>query len=165
MNLGAQRGDRDDTKLRSLTRLASIFAVRTILLTGMSGTGKTTALAELERRGYKVVDTDDDGWGQWSDADGGYVWREDRMEELLTRQEASTPYISGTVSNQGRFYPRFDTVVLLPRCFFGGSVRGRRTTTGRATRIATSSCATWTRLNLCYAQPALTKSTRHRPST
>ena len=93
--------------------LGSLPAVRKILLTGMSGTGKSTALAELERRGFVVVDTDHGGWSEWSDADGGYLWREDRITELLARDEGPTLYISGTVSNQGRFYPRFDAVVLL----------------------------------------------------
>jgi thymidylate kinase len=31
--------------------------VRKILITGMSGTGKSTALTELRRRGFQVVDT------------------------------------------------------------------------------------------------------------
>lgn len=79
----------------------------------MSGTGKSTALAELERRGFQVVDTDVGGWTEWSDADGGYVWREDRMAELLSRHEGLPLYVSGTVSNQGRFYPCFEAVVLL----------------------------------------------------
>jgi dephospho-CoA kinase len=79
----------------------------------MSGTGKSTALAELEKRGFAVVDTDEGGWSQWSEADGGYVWREERMAELLVREEGPTLFVSGTVSNQGRFYPRFDAVVLL----------------------------------------------------
>jgi dephospho-CoA kinase len=79
----------------------------------MSGTGKSTALAELERRGFAVVDTDHGGWTEWSDAEGGYVWREDRIAELLRRDEERTLFVSGTVSNQGRFYPRFDAVVLL----------------------------------------------------
>ncbi len=79
----------------------------------MSGTGKSTALAELRKRGYEAVDTDDPGWSEWSDAEGGRVWREDRMAELLSREPASTLYVSGTVSNQGRFYPRFDALVLL----------------------------------------------------
>jgi dephospho-CoA kinase len=87
--------------------------VRTILVTGMSGTGKSTVLAELRSRGYETVDTDDAGWSEWSDADGGYVWNEHRIEELLDRKRSSTLYVSGTVSNQGRFYPRFDAVVLL----------------------------------------------------
>ena len=87
--------------------------MRKILLTGMSGTGKSAALAELEKRGFAVVDTDHGGWSEWSDADGGYVWREDRIAKLLARQQGPPLYISGTVSNQGRFYPQFDAVVLL----------------------------------------------------
>jgi dephospho-CoA kinase len=34
-----------------------------ILVTGMSGTGKSTALVELARWGHRVVDTD---YGDWS---------------------------------------------------------------------------------------------------
>jgi dephospho-CoA kinase len=79
----------------------------------MSGTGKSTALAALRARGFEAVDTDEGGWTEWSDEDGGYVWREDRIAELLDRDGRGTLYVSGTVSNQGRFYPRFDAVVLL----------------------------------------------------
>ena len=35
------------------------------------------------------------------------------MAELLERDRDVTLYVSGTVSNQGRFYPSFDAVVLL----------------------------------------------------
>lgn len=79
----------------------------------MSGTGKSSALAELERRGFDVVDTDHGGWSVWSDAEAGYVWDEARMTQLLARDDGPTLYVSGTVSNQGRFYPQFDAVVLL----------------------------------------------------
>jgi len=79
----------------------------------MSGTGKSAALAELEKRGFAVVDTDDGGWSEWSDDDGGCVWRGDLIAELLAHEQGPTLYISGTVSNQGRFYPQFDAVVLL----------------------------------------------------
>ena len=87
--------------------------MRKVLVTGMSGTGKSTALTELERRGFQVVDTDDPPWSEWSDADGGYVWREDLVGELLDREDGPALYVSGTVSNQGRFYPQFDAIVLL----------------------------------------------------
>jgi dephospho-CoA kinase len=79
----------------------------------MSGTGKSTALAALRRSGFEVVDTDEPGWTEWSDEDGGYIWREDRIAEVLARDREVPLYVSATVSNQGRFYPRFDAVVLL----------------------------------------------------
>ena len=87
--------------------------MRSVLVTGMSGTGKSTALAEIAKRGFRVVETDRAPWSEWSDADGGYVWREELIEELLARDDGATLYVSGTVSNQGRFYPQFDAVVLL----------------------------------------------------
>ena len=79
----------------------------------MSGTGKSTALIELERRGFQVVDTDEPPWTEWCDEDGGYVWHEDLITKLLARDNEPTLYVSGTVSNQGRFYSQFDAVVLL----------------------------------------------------
>jgi dephospho-CoA kinase len=87
--------------------------MRKILLTGMSGTGKSSALEELEKRGFDVVDTDVGGWSIWSEAEGGYVWDEDRIAALLQDERRRTLLVSGTVSNQGRFYPQFDAVVLL----------------------------------------------------
>lgn len=79
----------------------------------MSGTGKSSALAELAELGFRVVDTDDPGWTEWSERAGGYVWREERIAELLSRDDGPSLFVSGTVSNQGRFYDRFDSVVLL----------------------------------------------------
>jgi dephospho-CoA kinase len=77
----------------------------------MSGTGKSSALEELERRGFRVVDTDLGGWSEW--VDGGWYWREDRMAALLDENGDATLFVSGCVSNQGKFYDRFDAVVLL----------------------------------------------------
>jgi shikimate kinase len=76
----------------------------------MSGTGKSTVLAELAERGFHVVDTDEPGWKEWRA--GEWVWHEDQMSDLLA-VDARTLYVSGCVSNQGRFYDRFDAVVLL----------------------------------------------------
>ena len=80
-------------------------------MTGMSGTGKSTALAELALRGFRVVDTDEPGWKELRD--GEWVWREDRIAELLAADGERALYVSGCVPNQGRFYDRFDAVVLL----------------------------------------------------
>jgi shikimate kinase len=93
--------------------LASLVGVRRILVTGMSGTGKSSALAELGNLGFDVVDTDLDGWTEWSDRDGGNVWREDRVRNLLARETGPSLFVSGTVSNQGSLYDRFHAIVLL----------------------------------------------------
>ncbi len=77
-----------------------------VLVTGMSGTGETTVLDELRRRGHLTVDTDYDGWER---PDG--TWDEQCMDELLSRHPDVV--VSGTVENQGRFYDRFEHVVLL----------------------------------------------------
>jgi len=93
--------------------------VTVILVTGMSGTGKSTVLQCLERRGYRVVDTD---VGDWIEdrplPDTGGVephWREDRIDELIAEHELSGDplFIAGAVINQSKFYPRFAEVVLL----------------------------------------------------
>jgi dephospho-CoA kinase len=80
-------------------------------VTGMSGTGKSTVLAELALRGFRVVETDEPGWKELRD--GEWVWREDRIAALLSTDGDRTLYVSGCVPNQGRFYDRFDAVVLL----------------------------------------------------
>lgn len=77
-----------------------------ILVTGMSGAGKSTLLAELARRGRTTVDTDYDGWQV-----SGPQWDEPRMHALLA--EHADVVVAGTAENQGRFYDRFEHIVLL----------------------------------------------------
>ena len=88
-----------------------------VLVTGMSGAGKSTVLAELARRGHSAVDTDYGGWStEVPDPDSGgfrQLWREDRIDRLLRNHAAGTLFISGTAENQVAFYPRFAAVVLL----------------------------------------------------
>jgi broad-specificity NMP kinase len=88
-----------------------------VLVTGMSGTGKSTLLAELERRGVRVVDTDDAPWShEVPDPDGPglmQLWREESISRLLDEAGPEPLVVSGTASNQGRFYGRFEAVVLL----------------------------------------------------
>jgi dephospho-CoA kinase len=82
-----------------------------VLVTGMSGTGKSSALAELARRGHRVVDTDYDGWTD--EAGRERMWREDLVGALLDGHDDGALFVAGCVPNQGTFYPRFDAIVLL----------------------------------------------------
>jgi dephospho-CoA kinase len=87
-----------------------------VLVTGMSGTGKSATLVALGRRGHRVVDTDTDDWSRWTTTDDGepdWVWREERIAELLARHGGSHLFVAGCRSNQGQFHARFDAVVLL----------------------------------------------------
>lgn len=68
--------------------------VRRVLVTGMSGTGKSSALERLRRLGFRTVDTDEGDWTEWSEAEGGYLWREERMVELLSDDEGPALYVS-----------------------------------------------------------------------
>lgn len=82
-----------------------------VLVTGMSGVGKSTALAALAQRGYATVDTDD---GPWIEViDGEPLWQEPLIDDLLNRRRERPLFVQGTVVNQWRFYDRFDAVVLL----------------------------------------------------
>ena len=109
--LGAKAG----AELRSVVPMAKI------LVTGMSGTGKSSALSELGRRGYRVVDTDEAGWREYHDdveaADelrgGEWLWVEERITELLDSDDGRSLFVQGCVRNQSKFYDRFDAVVLL----------------------------------------------------
>jgi broad-specificity NMP kinase len=95
-----------------------------VLITGMSGTGKSAVIAELAARGRRAVDLDSDRYSEWAapdpaapgspvEPDRDWVWREDRVRELLDREEADTLFVSGCSANMGSFLPRFDHVVLL----------------------------------------------------
>ena len=87
----------------------------------MSGTGKSSALAELGRRGYRVVDTGDPGWREYrqyvesSDVlhRGEWLWVEERITELLDSDDGRSLFVEACVRNQSRFYDRFNAVVLL----------------------------------------------------
>ena len=89
--------------------------MKRVLLTGMSGTGKSTVMNKLGELGYKVVDTDYGGFTVEVDSGAGpeRLWRDDRIQEVLSADDADVLFISGTSRNQVKFYPQFDHNVLL----------------------------------------------------
>ena len=100
--------------------------MKRILLTGMSGTGKSTVIGALAARGYKAVDADSDVFSAWVEVsddaevpgspvepDRDWVWHEDRMQDLLDTEDADVLFVSGCAPNMGKFLHQFDHVVLL----------------------------------------------------
>jgi dephospho-CoA kinase len=92
--------------------------VAKVLITGMSGTGKSSVLPVLAARGHWTVDTDTDGWSRWvtlPDGTRDWIWREEAMTTLLNCRPFGGRhlFIAGCKTNQGDFYPLFDHVVLL----------------------------------------------------
>lgn len=85
-----------------------------IFVTGLSGVGTSSALEELEKEGYNVVDTDY-GYVRLIKNEGveERVWDEEKITQLLEQNKQSHLFISGCYSNQGKFYNHFDYVVLL----------------------------------------------------
>lgn len=104
--------------------------MKRVLLTGMSGTGKSTLVGVLAERGYKAIDLDTDEWSEWVPVSGedpfgtpmeaesvwqhsDWVWREDRVARLLATQDSDILFVGGTASNQGKFHKQFDHIILL----------------------------------------------------
>jgi hypothetical protein len=85
--------------------------VERVLLTGMSGTGKSSVIRELGALGYKAVDTDD-GWCEQLPG-GRQRWREDAIARLLDTEDTDVLFIAGCEENQVRFHSRFDLIILL----------------------------------------------------
>jgi shikimate kinase len=89
----------------------------------MSGVGKSSVIEALAARGYKAVDTDEDGFSELVSVPGDeltglgpgqdWVWRVDRMRDLLATEDADVLFLSGCAPNQGKFYAQFDHIVLL----------------------------------------------------
>lgn len=85
--------------------------MKRVLLTGMSGTGKSSVIRALADLGYKAIDTDD-GWCEQL-PDGRQRWREDAIAILLATEDADVLYVAGCEENQARFHPQFDPIILL----------------------------------------------------
>lgn len=86
--------------------------MKRVLITGMSGVGKTTLLDALRQRGFRTVDSDYDGLSEF-DENGDWEWNEARIRELLSDESADVLFLSGTSAKMGHFLLQFDHVVLL----------------------------------------------------
>lgn len=85
-----------------------------VLVTGMSGTGKSALMAEFASRGYVAVDVDEPALGLTYPRDGGELgWHVQRVRALLSRTVASPLFVAGCSDEQVELYDEFDYIVLL----------------------------------------------------
>ena len=76
----------------------------------MSGTGKSTLVRELRRRGFTAYDADDDGYTE-PDAEGVWRWRVAAVAALLAEREEGLLFFAGCSEEQTQF--EWDLRVLL----------------------------------------------------
>lgn len=81
-----------------------------VLLTGMSGVGKSALVVELRRRGHAAFDADDHGFSE-PRADGRWGWRADLVADLLARHTDGLLFFAGCSEEQIAL--PFDVRVLL----------------------------------------------------
>lgn len=97
--------------------------MKRVLITGMSGTGKSAVIGELAARGYDAHDLDTSEWSQWIEIDPSdsltpvrgkdWVWQEDRVRTLLLRPRSVPLFVSGCAQNMGCLFHLIDEIVLL----------------------------------------------------
>jgi broad-specificity NMP kinase len=85
-----------------------------ILVTGMSGTGKSALMSEFASRGYFAVDVDDPTLGlSYPRAGGEAAWNVHAIRTLLSHTTASPVFLAGCSDEQVELYGEFDYIVLL----------------------------------------------------
>lgn len=82
-----------------------------VLLTGMSGVGKSTIIRELVERGFRAVDADD-GWVVPM-PDGTQRWDVPAVTRLLDEGAEPALFFAGCEDNMVELLPRFDCIILL----------------------------------------------------
>lgn len=98
-----------------------------VLLTGMSGTGKSALVDELRRRGYAAHDADD-GFAE-PRADGRWGWRADRVSDLLAQAPDRLLFFAGCSEEQAELPFDYRVLLTAPRAVL---VERLRTRTGNA---------------------------------
>ncbi|HEV2504705.1 MAG TPA: AAA family ATPase [Mesorhizobium sp.] len=94
-----------------------------VLITGMSGTGKSATIRELAARGHAAYDLDTPEWSHWIEAARGdtltpadgkdWVWQLEKVRTLLCEPREETLFVSGCAENMDELFPLIDTIILL----------------------------------------------------
>lgn len=83
-----------------------------VLITGMSGVGKSTVLEALQARGHRCIDMDQAGWS-YEGEDGHQHWRIERLEQALAEAHGAPIIVCGCAEEQTALRHHFRSVILL----------------------------------------------------
>ncbi|HEY8721660.1 AAA family ATPase [Pengzhenrongella sp.] len=98
------------------------MGVRNYLIEGVSGTGKTSVCRELQRRGYRAINGDNELAYQGdpetgTPTDGSthehHIWQVDSVKALVADQDAAVTFFCGGSRNYSKFIALFDGVFVL----------------------------------------------------
>jgi dephospho-CoA kinase len=96
-----------------------------VLLTGMSGTGKSALVHELRARGYAAHDADD-GFAE-PRSDGRWGWRADLVADLLARERDRLLFFAGCSEEQAELSFDYRVLLTAPRSVLVNRLRTRAT--------------------------------------
>jgi|SRR5919109_842478 dephospho-CoA kinase len=83
-----------------------------ILITGMSGVGKTTVIRALRSLGFHAIDMDEPGWAS-ADEFGHQRWDVARLQQVMGELPSEPLFVSGCSEDQVALYSQFSKIVLL----------------------------------------------------
>jgi adenylate kinase family enzyme len=109
---GSAGSARDGYRVAWKATARLILAYVRVLVTGMSGVGKSTLVRELRRRGFRAYGADDDGFSE-PRADGRWGWWVERVADVLKQGEAAPDLVFFAGCSEEQVTLPFDYRVLL----------------------------------------------------
>ena len=84
-----------------------------VLLTGMSGVGKSTILKQISKSYSHSIDLDYDGWIHMDDMCNDRKMDSNRIINYIQKYNDEDIFFSGTTINQKEIYPYLDFIITL----------------------------------------------------